>query len=195
MKFNKVHLIRTGYFFFAAALFYLLYLAVSSNAQVDDEHRLALPIVWFNSSGSEPDPPTENETPTPIETLMSTATPTDPSPPTIDPMVTATPTVDPLLTAEPTATHDLGQIVFESPEIIETLQVEANLTVNWSGCEQATSFRLVYGTLGARPESVETTERSVTLGPLGNGSYRLWVECYDRMGNSAFTPPVTVEVS
>lgn len=87
-------------------------------------------------------------------------------------------------------------LVFDPPEISELLHGENGLRVSWSGCNEATSFRLLYGQGGARPDEIHTTAKTVVLPSIREtGKYQFTVECYDERGNSVFGQPSFVEIN
>lgn len=173
------------YLLFALILLYALFITSDLFAQADEETTLFLPLVLLRADGSSPFPPGSQGTPT--------ATPTP------DPLSSGTPTVEPTPTSSvpPTATllPTLRPIVFASPQIDEAAPNGEMLTVSWSGCPQAAGYKLLYGPLGQRPNSVQTAQTSVDLGPLSaSGTYQLLLSCVDERGDSVFAAPEIVEV-
>ena len=167
------------YLLFALFLLYTLFITSDLFAQADEETTLFLPLVLLRADGSSPLPPVNQGTPT------ATAT--------VDPSASATPSLEPTPSVPPTATlpPTLRPIVFASPQIDDAVPDGEMLQVTWSGCPQATGYKLLYGPLGQRPSSVQTEQTSIELGPLTtSGSYQLLLVCIvDALGDSVFAAP------
>lgn len=155
--------------------------------------------------------PSAQPTTTPLNTTPGTTTPSSPTssiPPTAEATSGATATVDPAVTPgatsiatatlmpNPTQSPTSEPPLFSDPPIVAALVQQGNeLSVSWSGCQAATSARVLYGRTGSRPDEMATTERALLTPSLPNaGAYQVIVECYDEWGNSVFSAPNMVEV-
>ena len=87
--------------------------------------------------------------------------------------------------------------LLSDPPIMAALAQEGNaISLSWSGCEAATSARVLYGPEDVRPSEMITTDQAlVTANLTSAGTYRVIIECYDQLGNSVFSQPTSVEIS
>ncbi len=83
-----------------------------------------------------------------------------------------------------------------TPGLTDVSQVDDRLSISWSGCVDATAYRVRYGPEGSRPVTINTTATSITTPTLSEqGLYHVSIECYDVLGNSAFSEPGFVTVN
>lgn len=157
----------------------------------NDAFSLMLPFVFSNG--------TEGENPTPQPTLQPgdvTATPTSTLRPTPTAVTTTSPTTSLPPTATPTTAPSTGQVLFDPPDISALTHESNSISLSWTGCDEGTTYRVLYSQRGTRPSAIDTTERSVVIPNVNAaGQYDVMVECYDELGNSVFSAPRQMEVT
>jgi len=86
--------------------------------------------------------------------------------------------------------ESIPALLSDPPIVSELKQIGNALSISWTGCEAATSTRVLYGKESTRPSELITMVQTLTTPNLATtGSYQVLVECYDELGNSIFGEP------
>ena len=78
------------------------------------------------------------------------------------------------------------------PKIMKTVTENGRISLSWAACTEATGYRVHYGLVGELGTAVSINNTIYSTPSLTQiGTYQFQVECYDPLGNSTFSEPVS----
>ena len=78
--------------------------------------------------------------------------------------------------------------------VVSVGKQNGKIILNWNVTE-AVQYRVLYSQGNDAPQEHTTKSTTFTLPPISAGTYTIFVEAYDALGNSVFSVPVVVVVS